>query len=96
MAGAQARPDRDGAGVFFGLLILGLVLVTFTSTMPSTLPALFPTIIRYGALAIAFNVSVSLFVATTPLATQALIAGRRDAGLSWAEDIPASTSCSRP
>jgi MHS family proline/betaine transporter-like MFS transporter len=79
----------SGPGVFFGLLILGLVLVTFTSTMPSTLPALFPTIIRYGALAIAFNVSVSLFGGTTPLATQALIAGAKDAGLPWAEDIPA-------
>ncbi|MDK8174222.1 glycine betaine/L-proline transporter ProP [Curtobacterium sp. C1] len=78
-----------GVGVFTGLLLLGLVLVTFTSTMPSTLPALFPTIIRYGALAIAFNVSVSLFGGTTPLATQALIAGAKDAGLSWAEDIPA-------
>jgi len=57
--------------------------------MPSTLPALFPTIIRYGALAIAFNVSVSLFGGTTPLATQALIAGAKDAGYGWAEDIPA-------
>ena len=33
--------------------------------------------------------SVSLFGGTTPLATQALIAGAKDAGLSWAEDIPA-------
>jgi MFS transporter, MHS family, proline/betaine transporter len=78
-----------GVGVFFGLLILGLVLVTFTSTMPSTLPALFPTIIRYGALAIAFNVSVSLFGGTTPLATAALINSAKDAGFGWAEDIPA-------
>ena len=57
--------------------------------MPSTLPALFPTIIRYGALAIAFNVSVSLFGGTTPLATSALINAAKDAGLGWAEDIPA-------
>lgn len=75
--------------VFVGLLILGLVLVTFTSTMPSTLPALFPTIIRYGALAIAFNVSVSLFGGTTPLVTESLVAWATSNGYSWANDIPA-------
>jgi len=85
----QLVQTGTGVGVFFGLLILGVVLVTFTSTMPSTLPALFPTIIRYGALAIAFNVSVSLFGGTTPLATAALINGAKDAGFGWAEDIPA-------
>ena len=82
MAGAQAGADRHRRRVFVGLLILGLVLVTFTSTMPSTLPALFPTIIRYGALAIAFNVSVSLFGGTTPLATEALVV--------WPRRTPAS------
>ncbi|GAA4669905.1 glycine betaine/L-proline transporter ProP [Frondihabitans cladoniiphilus] len=75
--------------VFAGLLLLGLVLVTFTSTMPSTLPALFPTIIRYGALAIAFNVSVSLFGGTTPLITESLVAWAADRGFGWADDIPA-------
>lgn len=75
--------------VFAGLLILGIVLVTFTSTMPSTLPALFPTIIRYGALAIAFNVSVSLFGGTTPLVTESLVAWATDSGFGWANDIPA-------
>ena len=41
--------------------------------MPSALPALFPTKIRYGALAIGFNVSVSLFGGTTPLVTAWLV-----------------------
>ena len=41
--------------------------------MPSALPALFPTEIRYGALAIGFNVSVSLFGGTTPLVTAWLV-----------------------
>ncbi len=31
------------AGVLSGLILLGLALVCFESTMPSTLPALFPT-----------------------------------------------------
>ena len=41
--------------------------------MPSTLPALFPTKVRYGSLSIGFNVSVSLFGGTTPLVVTALI-----------------------
>ena len=59
--------------IFVGLMILAALLNCFTSTMPSTLPALFPTSIRYGALAIAFNVSVSVFGGTTPLVTAWLI-----------------------
>ena len=59
--------------VFSGLLILGALLSTFTGVMPSSLPALFPTKIRYGALAIGFNVSVSLFGGTTPLVTAWLV-----------------------
>jgi MFS transporter, MHS family, proline/betaine transporter len=59
--------------VFLGLLMLGALLSTFTGVMPSSLPALFPTKIRYGALAIGFNVSVSLFGGTTPLVTAWLV-----------------------
>lgn len=66
---------RTGAllPVFLGLLILGALLSTFTGVMPSALPALFPTRIRYGALAIGFNVSVSLFGGTTPLVAAWLV-----------------------
>nr|WP_057929053.1 glycine betaine/L-proline transporter ProP [Burkholderia ambifaria] len=59
--------------VFGGMLIYGTLLSTFTGVMPSALPALFPTRIRYGALAIGFNVSVSLFGGTTPLVTAWLV-----------------------
>lgn len=59
--------------VFGGLLILGVLLSCFTGVMPSALPALFPTKIRYGALAIGFNISVSLFGGTTPLVTAWLV-----------------------
>ncbi|KVU55004.1 MFS transporter [Burkholderia ubonensis] len=61
------------AAVFGGLLMLGVLLSCFTGVMPSALPALFPTEIRYGALAIGFNVSVSLFGGTTPLVTAWLV-----------------------
>jgi MHS family proline/betaine transporter-like MFS transporter len=59
--------------IFCGLMLLGVALVCFTSTMPSTLPALFYTPVRYSALSIAFNVSVSLFGGTTPLVTAWLV-----------------------
>jgi MHS family proline/betaine transporter-like MFS transporter len=59
--------------VFGGLMILGVLLSCFTGVMPSALPALFPTRIRYGALAIGFNISVSLFGGTTPLVTAWLV-----------------------
>ncbi len=61
--------------MFFGVLLVGLMLLCFNSTEPSTLPALFPTHIRYGALAIGFNVSVSAFGGTTPLVAEALVSG---------------------
>ncbi|MET9293220.1 glycine betaine/L-proline transporter ProP [Streptomyces sp. NPDC003077] len=57
----------------FGCLILGLLLVCFAGTSASTLPALFPTRLRYGALSIAFNISVSIFGGTTPLVASALV-----------------------
>ncbi|WP_037378928.1 glycine betaine/L-proline transporter ProP [Serratia sp. M24T3] len=44
--------------IFLGFLILAVLLNCFIGVMASTLPAMFPTNIRYSALAIAFNVSV--------------------------------------
>ncbi|MEW1659371.1 glycine betaine/L-proline transporter ProP [Streptomyces sp. NPDC093707] len=61
------------AAIALGLGALGLLLVCFTAAMPSALPALFPTKVRYGSLSIAFNISVSLFGGTTPLVVTALI-----------------------
>ncbi len=51
--------------IFAGLLILAVLLNCFIGVMASTLPAMFPTHIRYSALAIAFNVSV-LIAGLTP------------------------------
>jgi MFS transporter, MHS family, proline/betaine transporter len=49
--------------------------------MPSTLPSLFPTRVRGGALSIAFNISVSLFGGTTSLVVGALVTKTGD--LNW-------------
>ncbi|GAN60480.1 proline/betaine transporter [Acetobacter cibinongensis] len=66
------QTGHDGL-IFLGLMLLGVSLVCFTSSMPATLPALFYTPVRYTALSLAFNVSVSLFGGTTPLVTAWLI-----------------------
>jgi MFS transporter, MHS family, proline/betaine transporter len=66
---------------FLGLMIMGLTLVCFSSTLPATLPAMFPTQIRAGGLSIAFNVSVSLFGGTTSAVMGSLVAATGD--LNW-------------
>src|SRR5690606_39418268 len=53
-------------GQLAGLAIMGFTLVCFASVTPSTLPALFPAFIRYGSLAIIFNLFVSAFAGTAP------------------------------
>lgn len=66
---------------FLGLLIMGLLLICFSATMPSTLPALFPTRLRASGLSVAFNVSVSLFAGTTSVVVGSLVALTGD--LNW-------------
>ena len=61
-------------GVLAGLLLLGLTMVCFNATMPSTLPSLFSTGVRYGSLAITFNIAVSVFGGTTSVIVEGLIA----------------------
>ncbi|MFJ6141591.1 glycine betaine/L-proline transporter ProP [Kitasatospora sp. NPDC092286] len=71
---------RRGAypAVLLGVGGLCLLLACFTATMPASLPALFPTHIRYRAMSVGFNVSVSLFGGTTPLAVTYLIGATGD------------------
>ncbi|WP_037568908.1 MFS transporter [Phaeacidiphilus oryzae] len=64
-----------------GLLIMGLTLVCFSSTCPSTLPAMFPTEIRNGGLTITFNIFVSAFGGTTATVLSALVLATGD--LNW-------------
>src|SRR5699024_11187615 len=53
--------------VFFGLLIVAVLLAALQGTMPSQLPSLFFTEVRYGGLSITYNISASLFGGTAPL-----------------------------
>ena len=67
--------------VFAGLLIMGLVLIMFSATMPSTLPSLFPTEVRGAGLSVSFNIAVSAFAGTTALVVGALVSATGD--LDW-------------
>ena len=55
------------------MFIVAIPVALFIGPSASALPALFPTAARYGAMGIAYNVSVSLFGGTTPLISQTLI-----------------------
>jgi len=59
--------------VFLALGMVAVPVAFYVAVAASALPALFPTASRFGAMAIAYNVSVSLFGGTTPLFSQGLI-----------------------
>ncbi|MEU5564975.1 MFS transporter [Micromonospora musae] len=67
--------QRTVVAVFFGTLLVGLMYLCFDSTEPGTLPTLFPTRVRAGALSVTYNISTSLFGGTTPLVAAALVDG---------------------
>jgi MHS family proline/betaine transporter-like MFS transporter len=73
--------EDSGGSVFGGLIIMGLMLACFSAVLPSTLPALFPTYVRAGALSIAFNISVSAFGGTTSTVMGSLVLLTND--LNW-------------
>ena len=73
------RSGGSNALIFLGVLLIGLMELCFDSTAPAALPALFPTPVRYGALAIAYNISISAVGGTTPLIAQALISATGNA-----------------
>ncbi|PWH07799.1 MFS transporter [Brachybacterium endophyticum] len=55
------------------MVIVAMPVAMFIGPSAAALPALFPTAARYGAMGIAYNISVSLFGGTTPVVSQTLI-----------------------
>ena len=58
---------------FLGLAVLGLLLVILVSSVSSTLPALFPTAVRYTGFAIAYNFSTAFFAGPSQTVANQLI-----------------------
>ncbi|UYG16986.1 MFS transporter [Brachybacterium huguangmaarense] len=55
------------------MFLMAVPVALFAGPSAGSLPALFPTAARYGAMGLCYNVSVSLFGGTTPLISQELI-----------------------
>jgi MFS transporter, MHS family, proline/betaine transporter len=62
------------AGALIGFAVLGLLYVPQLASISAMFPAMFPTQARYAGMAIAYNVSTSLFGGTAPMANDWLIA----------------------
>jgi MFS family permease len=60
-------------GAVVGFAVLGLLYVPQLATISATFPAMFPAHVRYCGMAIAYNVSTSLFGGTAPAANDWLI-----------------------
>jgi MFS transporter, MHS family, proline/betaine transporter len=56
-----------------GLALIALSAALWISNQAATLPALFPTNTRYGAMGFSHNIAIAIFGGTTPLIIQALI-----------------------
>lgn len=65
--------QKSTALLIVGFLIMGMLLALMLATIASTYPAIFPTRVRYGATAIGYNLSTSVFGGTTSLVVTSLI-----------------------
>ncbi|SDC84808.1 MFS transporter [Paraburkholderia lycopersici] len=61
------------AGALIGFAVLGLLYAPQLATISAMFPAMFPTHVRYAGMAIAYNVSTSLFGGTAPIVSDWLV-----------------------
>jgi MHS family proline/betaine transporter-like MFS transporter len=61
-------------GALVGFSVLGLLYVPQLASISAMFPAMFPTQVRYAGMAIAYNISTSIFGGTAPMANEWLIA----------------------
>ncbi len=64
---------QNDLGVLAGYAIVGGLLVLMLAVIGATFPAMFPTRVRYGAFAIGYNISTSLFGGTAAVLVGSLI-----------------------
>lgn len=66
-----------GSGAFLAavaaMVLLGIFMAAYDGAMSAAMAELFPTNIRYGSMAIAYNISVAAFGGITPWFSQSLI-----------------------
>ncbi|MFM0730446.1 MFS transporter [Paraburkholderia sediminicola] len=61
-------------GAIVGFSLLGLLYVPQLASISAMFPAMFPTQVRYAGMAIAYNISTSIFGGTAPMVNEWLIA----------------------
>ena len=61
-----------------GFAVMGLVYVAQLATISATFPAMFPATVRYGGMAIGYNISTALFGGTALYVNDALIGATGD------------------
>lgn len=65
-------------GAIIAFAILGLLYTPQLATISATFPAMFPTHVRFAALALSYNVATSVFGGTAPLVNEGLIESTGD------------------
>jgi MHS family proline/betaine transporter-like MFS transporter len=58
-----------------GLVLMALPVACMVGVQAATLPAMFPTAVRYRSMGVAYNVALAVFGGTTPLIIEALTQG---------------------
>lgn len=72
---AMLLMTKDSVGAAIAAMsLLGVFVALFNGGCGAAMVELFPTAIRYGGIAIAYNMTVAVFGGVTPLASAALIA----------------------
>lgn len=56
-----------------GIFLLAIPVMTYIGNLAASLPALFPTSSRYGAMGISYNLAVALLAGTAPFIMQSLV-----------------------
>ncbi|RZQ65376.1 MFS transporter [Amycolatopsis suaedae] len=73
MENSKTETGVDAVMLGGGLLLIGGCLVLFLAVVASTLPAMFPTQVRYGAFSIGYNFSTAAFAGTAPYIVGSLV-----------------------
>lgn len=68
----------SNAGAVIGFVVIGLLYAPQLATISATFPAMYPTVVRFAGVALAYNVSTAAFGGTSPLINERMIEATGD------------------
>ncbi|WP_051080134.1 MFS transporter [Demetria terragena] len=68
----------SSTGAIIGFLVIGLLYAPQLATISATFPAMYPTVVRFAGVALAYNVSTAAFGGTSPLVNDRMIEATGD------------------